>query len=115
MQRWIPFAVLSLSLLAACDGSDSGSSSPNQMCLTDAQICQVHIGVSTENDVQAALGAPSVTQSISNGGSTLQQWVYICQKSSQSADLVQVVLDGTVVESVSVSRAGGALPPKCGT
>jgi hypothetical protein len=114
MKRWVRAITLASALGAAgCGGSDT----PAKTCLTDQQICQFHAGVSTTIDVRNALGPPQVSQSVSNGGASIQQWVYICQQSAQAVDLVQFVFDGSgVLQGMTVSRSGqGTTPaPTCG-
>jgi hypothetical protein len=93
---------------AGCGGSDT----PAKTCLTDQQVCQFKAGVSTTIDVRNALGPPQLSQSISNGGTSLQQWIYICQQSAQATDLVQFVFDGSgVLQAVSVTRSGTGTTP----
>jgi hypothetical protein len=115
MNRW----ALTMVLLAGV-GSGScggGSDSPSsKTCLSDQQVCQFTAGVSTTNDVRNALGPPQVSQSISNGGLAIQQWVYVCQQTSQTVDVVQFIFDGNgVLQNVGVTRSGpGTTPaPSC--
>jgi hypothetical protein len=97
---------------SACgsDGSSGAQGLGVKGCLSDAQICQFEMGVSTEMDVKANLGNAQEFL----GSST---WVYVCQ---QVAGMTVVHNDETifdfdssgVLEDVTVLRQGtGATPP----
>ena len=47
--------------------------------------------------MQAALGNPAASQTVSNGGTSIEQWVYVCMPDAQSAQQVQFVFDGNGV------------------
>ncbi len=97
---------------SACgsDDSSAGQGLGTHGCLSDSQICQFQVGVSTQMDVKAALGNAQEFL-----GSTT--WVYVCQ---QVAGMMIVHNDETifdfdssgVFEDVTVLRQGtGATPP----
>ena len=96
--------------LAACgDGDDGGIS---KTCLTQAAVCQFTNGVSTKQQVQAALGKPYVSQSVSGGGTSLEQWAYLCMPDQQSAQQVQFIFDGNgVLLMTLVVSSGPNAPP----
>ena len=105
--------VLALGLAWALSASGcGGSDTPAKTCLTDQQICQFKAGMSTTIDVRNALGAPQISQSVSNGGASIQQWVYVCEMTAQTTDLVQFLFDGTgVLQGLSVTRSGQNVTP----
>ena len=108
----IAMAAVLLVTLAGC----GGSSSAGGRCLTEADVCQFTIGVSTEQQVKAALGSPQISQSISSGGEVITQWAYICQPDPQSAEQVQFIFDGNgvLMDRLAVSTGPNAPPaPSC--
>jgi hypothetical protein len=86
-------SVALLVTLAAC-GGDGGSATGGR-CLTDAEICQFTEGVSTKQQVQAALGNPPISQTVSSGDISIEQWIYFCMPDAQSFQQVQFAFDGT--------------------
>ena len=102
-------ATLLMTTIAACGGSDG---SAGGRCLTDADVCGFQVGVTTKQEVRAALGNPSVTQSISDGaGGTIEQWAYLCMPDSQSLQQVQFVFDGNGVLMARLAVSTGNAPP----
>jgi len=88
-----------------------GSDSPGYgRCLTDADVCQFQDGVSTKQQVSAALGKPYLTQSISNGGTTIEQWAYVCMPDKDSIQQVQFVFDGNGVLMAHLAQSTGNAP-----
>jgi len=98
-------------LLGAVGGCGGGGASGR--CLTEADVCQFTTGVSTEAQVKAALGSPQVSQTVSSGGETITQWVYVCQPGPQSVEQVQFIFDGNgvLMERLALSSGPNAPPP----
>ena len=94
--------------MAGCGGDDKGG-----RCLTEAEVCQFTEGVSTKQQVQGALGNPSLSQTISDGmGGSISQWVYMCMPGQQSVQQVQFVFDASdVLMFRAVQSVGPAAPP----
>jgi outer membrane protein assembly factor BamE (lipoprotein component of BamABCDE complex) len=102
-------ATLLMTTIASCGGNDG---SAGGRCLTDADVCQFVVGVSTKQQVKAALGNPFVTQSISDGnGGTIEQWAYVCMPDSQSAQQIQFVFDASGVLMLRSGVSVGNAPP----
>jgi outer membrane protein assembly factor BamE (lipoprotein component of BamABCDE complex) len=100
--------------VAGCGGSDD--STAGGRCLSEAEICQFTDGVSTKQQVQAALGKPFASQTVSNGGVSLEQWVYVCMPDQQSVQQVQFIFDGNgvLMGHLAVSQGPNAPPaPTC--
>jgi outer membrane protein assembly factor BamE (lipoprotein component of BamABCDE complex) len=108
-------ATLLVTTVASCGGGDG--SAVGGRCLTDADVCQFQVGVSTKQQIRAALGNPFVTQSISDGsGGSIEQWAYICMPDQQSAQQVQFIFDanGVLMGRLAVSSGPNAPPaPTC--
>ena len=103
-------AALVVSLAACDDGDDKGTFGGR--CLTDAEICQFTDGVSTKQQVQAALGNPAVRQTVSNDGISIEQWIYACMPDAQSVQQVQFVFDGNgVLFGHTAVSTGPNVPP----
>jgi hypothetical protein len=102
-------------MLLGCgsSGSSGGAGLGSGGCLSDQQICQFQMGVSTENDVKSALGNAQEYL----GSST---WVYVCQVVSGTQILHndETIFDfdsmGRLMD-VMVLRQGSAStpPPTC--
>jgi outer membrane protein assembly factor BamE (lipoprotein component of BamABCDE complex) len=108
-------ATAALMLLGAVGGCGGGSSMYGR-CLTEADVCQFTIGVSTQQQVKVALGSPQISQSISSGGQVITQWVYACQPDPQSVEQVQFIFDGNgvLMERLALSSGPNAPPaPTC--
>ena len=88
-------AALAVSVAACGDSDDKGGI--NQRCVTEAGYCQLTDGVTTKQQAQALLGPPSVSQSSTGGGTTFEQWLYVCMPDQQSAQEIQLVFDGNGV------------------
>lgn len=104
---------LALSIIApACGGGDSANQTGT--CLTDAQICSLALGVTTEDDVRKRFGAPSQTGSGTNTAPFLS---YVCLRSDSSGVLlysegVGLQFDAnTLLTNVVVTRSGPDAPP----
>jgi len=111
----IGMAIALFVTLGGCgDGDDKGMISKS--CFTEAQICQFTEGVSTKEQVRAALGAPFASQTVSNGGASIEQWVYVCMPDAQSAQQVQFIFDGNgvLMGRLAISSGPNAPPaPTC--
>jgi outer membrane protein assembly factor BamE (lipoprotein component of BamABCDE complex) len=115
-KAWAVASLVGALTSSACGSSDSsgGQGLGTAGCLSDSQICQFQVGVSTQMDVKAALGNAQEFL----GSST---WVYVCQQvvgmSIVHNDEVIFDFDSSgVFEDVTVLRQGtGATPPpSCG-
>jgi outer membrane protein assembly factor BamE (lipoprotein component of BamABCDE complex) len=107
-------ATLLMTTIASC-GGDDGSAAGGR-CLTDADVCQFVVGVSTKQQVRTALGNPFLTQSIADGtGGTIEQWAYICMPDQQSAQQVQFIFDadGVLMGRLAVSTGNAPPAPTC--
>jgi outer membrane protein assembly factor BamE (lipoprotein component of BamABCDE complex) len=107
-------AALFLTLGACGDGDEKGTI--RKICFTEAEVCQFTEGVSTKQQVMAALGSPFATQTVSNGAASLEQWVYVCMPDAQSAQQVQFIFDGNgvLMGRLAVSSGPNAPPaPTC--
>jgi hypothetical protein len=94
-------------------GSDSDDGLGMGKCLSDADICQFELGVSTRDNVQKKLG--NAQQYL--GSDT---WIFTCQQVNGTQivhnDFVVFSFDAMgVLEDVSVARQGSAAtpPPDC--
>jgi outer membrane protein assembly factor BamE (lipoprotein component of BamABCDE complex) len=102
-------AVFAACVLSACGDDDEGSGGKGK-CLSDAEICQFVVGVSTRDDVQKKLG--NAQQYFGTDVAT-----YICQRISGQQivrnDLVSFSYDANGrLEDITVIRQGsGATPP----
>jgi outer membrane protein assembly factor BamE (lipoprotein component of BamABCDE complex) len=107
-------AMLLLTLAGCGDGDEQGTISGR--CFTEAEICQFTEGVSTKQQVRTALGSPFASQTVSNGGASLEQWVYVCMPDAQSAQQVQFIFDGNgiLMGRLAISSGPNAPPaPTC--
>lgn len=101
--------------LAACGDSDDKGGTIGGRCITEAEYCQFTDGVTTKQQVQAAIGKPFATQSISSGGTSIEQWVYICMPDAMSAQQIQFVFDGNGVLMIHQAVSSGPNAPPAPT
>ena len=107
-------AALAVSV-AACGGSDNNGGVP-QRCVTAAGYCQLTDGVTTKQQAQALIGMPSLSQTGSGGGTTFEQWLYVCMPDAQSVQQIQLVFDanGVLMLHQALSTGPNAPPvPTC--
>lgn len=110
--QWLTSGLVSGLVLAAA--AACGDSKKSDGCFSDQEICdlQAMTGTLTSNQVREMFGNPSVSQSVSSGTETIQQWVYVCSQTAQSLDAVQLVFDETgVLEFMQVIRQGTGVAP----
>jgi outer membrane protein assembly factor BamE (lipoprotein component of BamABCDE complex) len=103
-------ATLLVTTIVSCGGNDG--SAAGGRCLTDADVCGFQVGVTTKQQVRAALGSPFVTQTISDGaGGTIEQWAYVCMPDAQSAQQVQFIFDANGILMARLAISTGNAPP----
>jgi outer membrane protein assembly factor BamE (lipoprotein component of BamABCDE complex) len=101
---------LAACMLMACGDDDDDDSAAQGTCLSDAEICQFVVGVSTKDDIQKKLG--NAQQYFGT-----ESAIYICQQISGQQivhnDLISFSYDANGrLEDITVLRQGsGATPP----
>ena len=106
-------AALLVTVSSCDDGNEQGTIGGR--CLTEADVCQFTVNVSTKAQVQAALGKPYISQTVSNGGASLEQWAYVCMPDAQSVQQVQFVFDGNGVLLMTLAASSGPNAPPAPT